>query len=77
MKLHSLKRREWILAVGIGILTALLLSAVMVPAFMLGIAPMPEPPSLAFAKAGPAAVEIDLLQADQVAEEIFHFTEQC
>ncbi len=50
MKLHSLKGKEWMLAVGIGILTALLLSAVMVPAFMLGIAPMPEPPSLAFAK---------------------------
>lgn len=50
MKLHSLPGREWGLAVGIGILTGILLSAVMVPAFMLGIAPMPEPPSLAFAK---------------------------
>ncbi len=56
MKLHSLPGREWGFAVGIGILTGILLSAVMVPAFMLGIAPMPEPPSLAFAKVllGPA-----------------------
>ena len=37
-------------AVGIGILTALLLSAVMVPAFKFGISPMPKPPSLAFAE---------------------------
>ncbi len=50
MKLHSLPGREWGFAVGIGILTGILLSVVMVPAFMLGIAPMPEPPSLAFAK---------------------------
>ncbi len=50
MKLHSLPGREWGFAVGIGILTGILLSAVMVPAFMFGIAPMPEPPSLAFAK---------------------------
>lgn len=50
MKLHSLPGREWGFAVGIGMLTGILLSAVMVPAFMLGIAPMPEPPSLAFAK---------------------------
>lgn len=46
----SLSGREWALAFGIGIVTGLLLSAVMVPAFVLGVAPMPEPPSLAFAK---------------------------
>ena len=31
-------------------MTSLLLSAVMVPAFKLGISPMPKPPSLAFAE---------------------------
>jgi len=50
MTLHSLPGRDWLLAFGIGIVTGLFLSAVMVPAFILGIAPMPEPPSLAFAK---------------------------
>lgn len=34
----------------LGIINAVLLSAVMVPAFRLGIAPLPEPPSLAFAE---------------------------
>lgn len=38
-------------AVGIGIATALILSAVMIPAFLAGLSPMPKPPSLAFAEA--------------------------
>ncbi len=50
MRIHSLAPKEALQAVGIGILTALLLSAVMVPAFKFGIAPMPKPPSLAFAE---------------------------
>ncbi len=51
MRIHSLAPKEALKAVGIGILTALLLSAVMVPAFKFGISPMPKPPSLAFAEA--------------------------
>jgi hypothetical protein len=50
MRIHSLAPKEALKAVGIGILTALLLSAVMVPAFKFGISPMPKPPSLAFAE---------------------------
>ncbi len=50
MQIHSLTRKETLKAIGIGILTALLLSALMVPAFKLGIAPMPKLPSLAFAE---------------------------
>lgn len=43
-------QRLWPRALGIGILNAVLLSAIMVPAFMLGISPFPQPPSLAFAQ---------------------------
>ena len=50
MQIHSLTPKEALKAVGIGIVTALLLSAVMVPAFKFGISPMPKPPSLAFAE---------------------------
>ena len=50
MQIHRLSRGETLKAVGIGVLTALLLSAIMVPAFKFGIAPMPKPPSLAFAQ---------------------------
>ncbi len=50
MQIHSLTPKEALKAVGIGIVTALLLSAVMLPAFKLGIAPMPKLPSLAFAE---------------------------
>ncbi len=50
MRIHSLTPREILKAVGIGILTALLLTAVMLPAFKFGIAPMPKFPSLAFAE---------------------------
>ena len=50
MQIHSLTPKEALKAVGIGIVTALLLSAVMVPAFKFGISPMPKPPSLAFAQ---------------------------
>ena len=49
MKIHSLTPKETLKAVGIGIVTALLLSAIMVPAFKLGFAPMPQPPSVALA----------------------------
>lgn len=50
MKLHALNPRDWLKAVAIGIATAILLSAVMVPIFMLGISPMPQPLGLAFAE---------------------------
>ncbi len=50
MKIQWLTPKETLKALGIGILTAVLLSAVMVPAFKFGIAPMPKPPSLAFAQ---------------------------
>lgn len=42
--------QHWGRALVLGIVNAVLLSAVMVPAFKAGISPMPEPPSLAFAK---------------------------
>jgi hypothetical protein len=50
MRIHRLAPREALKALGIGVVTALLLSAIMVPAFKFGIAPMPKPPSLALAQ---------------------------
>ena len=50
MQIHRLTPKEILKAVGIGILTALLLSGVMVPAFKFGVAPMPQLPSIAFAE---------------------------
>ena len=50
MQIHRMSPGETLKAVGIGVLTALLLSAIMVPAFKFGIAPMPKPPALAFAQ---------------------------
>ncbi len=50
MQIHRLSRKEALKALGIGVLTAVLLSAIMVPAFKLGIAPLPKPPSLALAQ---------------------------
>ncbi len=50
MKIQWLTPKDTLKAIGIGVLTAVLLSAVMVPAFKFGIAPMPKPPSLAFAQ---------------------------
>lgn len=37
--------------IGLGVVNGILLSLIMVPAFLAGIPPMPEPPSLAFARA--------------------------
>ncbi|MEX2643340.1 MAG: hypothetical protein WD270_07800 [Acetobacterales bacterium] len=50
MKFHWLSLREWAKALGVGIVTGLLLSAVMVPALKLGISPFPKPVGLAFAE---------------------------
>lgn len=46
----DLSAREWLKAVGVGIATALLLSAIMVPAFKFGLSPFPKPVGLAFAE---------------------------
>ncbi len=50
MKIQWLTPKDTLKALGIGVLTAVILSAIMVPAFKFGIAPMPKPPSLAFAQ---------------------------
>jgi hypothetical protein len=50
MKFHALTRKEILKSVVIGVLTAIALSAIMLPAFKYGIAPMPKQPSLAFAE---------------------------
>ncbi len=50
MKIHSLTTKDFWKAIGIGVVTAVLLSAIMLPAFKFGIAPMPQFPSLAFAE---------------------------
>ena len=50
MQIHNLTPKEWLKALGIGIMTAILLSVVMVPALKLGISPLPKPLGLAFAE---------------------------
>lgn len=50
MRMHILTPKELLKAVGVGVATAVLLSAVMVPAFKLGISPLPKPLGLAFAE---------------------------
>lgn len=50
MRAHSLTTAEWLKAIGAGIGTAILLSAVMVPALKSGVSPLPEPLGLAFAE---------------------------
>ena len=50
MKLHRLPAKELLKATGIGVVTALLLSGVMVPALKLGISPLPKPLGLAFSE---------------------------
>jgi hypothetical protein len=50
MKLQPLTQKDFAKAIGIGIGTAVLLSLIMVPAFMAGISPMPQPLGLAFAR---------------------------
>jgi len=49
MRGSNLSKIDFAKAIGAGMITALILSAVTVPAFQAGLAPMPEPPSLAFA----------------------------
>lgn len=50
MRIHSLTGRDWLKALAVGVATALLLSAVMVPAMKAGLSPMPRPLGLAFAE---------------------------
>ena len=50
MKIHALAATELWKAAGVGVVTAILLTAIMLPAFKLGIAPMPKMPSLALAE---------------------------
>jgi hypothetical protein len=64
MKLHTLPPRDWGKAAGVGLVNGLLLSAVMVPAFRLGISPFPKPVGLAFAETllgGPLPLHVGLL----------------
>jgi hypothetical protein len=64
MRIQNLTPNEWLKAIGVGIGTAVLLSAVMVPALRLGISPMPKPLGLAFAEAilgSPLPLPIGLL----------------
>lgn len=50
MRLDSLDLRDWLKAVAVGIGTAVVLSAIMVPALKLGVSPLPRPLGLAFAE---------------------------
>ena len=50
MKIQWLAPKDTLKALGIGVITAVILSAIMLPAFKFGIAPMPTLPSLAFAR---------------------------
>jgi len=50
MRINKLTSPDMFKAIGVGIVTAILLSAVMVPMAKFGISPFPKPPSLAFAE---------------------------
>ncbi len=50
MRFNTLTSGEWLKVAGIGILIAILLSAVMVPALKFGVSPLPKPLGLAFAE---------------------------
>ena len=50
MRFPALSPKDLAKAIGVGVGTAVLLSAVMVPAFKLGISPLPKPLGLAFAE---------------------------
>lgn len=49
MKLHSLSGKDYAKAIGVGIATAVVLSAIMVTGLKTGVSPMPKPLALAFA----------------------------
>lgn len=64
MRLHPLSSRDIVKAIGAGVVTAILLSAVMVPLLRFGISPLPRPLGLAFAETvlgGPLPLPVGLL----------------
>lgn len=50
MRFPALSLKDLAKAIGVGVAVAILLSAVMVPAFKLGVSPLPKPLGLAFAE---------------------------
>ncbi len=50
MRFPALSLKDLAKAIGVGVAAAVLLSAVMVPAFQLGVSPLPKPLGLAFAE---------------------------
>ena len=50
MRFPALSLKDLAKAIGVGVAAAVLLSAVMVPAFKLGVSPLPKPLGLAFAE---------------------------
>lgn len=50
MKVHQLSGRAYVKAAGIGVATAVVLSAIMLTALKAGVSPMPQPVALAFAE---------------------------
>ena len=50
MTLHQMTLKDYAKLIGVGIVTALILSLIMVPAFKAGISPLPKPLGLAFAQ---------------------------
>jgi len=49
MKLHSLSAKDYAKAIGVGVATAVVLSAVMITGLRTGVSPMPGPLALVFA----------------------------
>jgi len=50
MVLHHLRAKDYLKAIGVGIATSLVLSAIMVTGMKTGVSPMPAPVALAFAE---------------------------
>lgn len=63
MALKAMAPKDYAKAVGIGITTAIILSLVMIPAFRMGISPLPKPLGLAFAQVlfGKVSLPVGLL----------------
>ncbi|HEY1288768.1 MAG TPA: hypothetical protein VGF58_10630 [Burkholderiales bacterium] len=47
---HSLSGKQYLISIGVGVLTSVILSAIMVTALKIGVSPMPAPVSLVFAQ---------------------------
>lgn len=50
MKVHRLSGKDFLKAIGVGVLTSVILSAIMVTALKTGVSPMPAPVALVFAQ---------------------------